>query len=249
MSLDSEAGSPSIRRALIVVVALVGGVVALALLWKTTDLGAYAEPRRIHEMLRSLGDSPWSIPIVWLVFVAAGLLMVPVNALFVAVGLTFGFLEAVALSMSGALLSTLVVDFIGRRFDVDPLFERAPEWLRRLKQQRLAEAGLPQLSLMRILPLGPFSTVNLIWAAAGVPRRRVLGATVIGLTPGVLATSAIGEGLGLALEDLDARSIGLLLGGIVGLGTLMWIGRRLLLRWLQGAADGDSDPDAAGDQG
>lgn len=226
---------------MIVGVALVGGLAALALLWKATDLGAYAEPQRIHEMLRSLGDSPWSIPIVWLVFVAAGLLMVPVNALFVAVGLTFGFLEAVALSMSGALLSTLVVDFIGRRFDIDPLIEHAPEWLRRLKQQRLAEAGLLQLSLMRILPLGPFSTVNLIWGAAGVPRRRVLAATVIGLTPGVLATSAIGEGLGLALEDLGARSIGLLLGGGVAFGALVWLGRRLLQRRLD-QADGDDAP-------
>jgi uncharacterized membrane protein YdjX (TVP38/TMEM64 family) len=249
VSLDSEAGSPSIRRAVIVAVALLGGVAALALLWRTTDLGAYAEPRRIHEMLHSIGDSPWSIPIVWLVFVAAGLLMVPVNALFVAVGLTFGFLEAVGLSMSGALLSTLVVDFIGRRFDIDPLFERAPEWLRRLKQQRLAEAGLPQLALMRILPLGPFSTVNLIWGAAGVPRRRVLAATVIGLTPGVLATSAIGEGLGLALEDFGARSIGLLLGGVVALGILMWLGRRLLRRRLERGGDAGSETDDSRERG
>jgi len=143
---------------------VVAAVVALAVVWRATGAGAWTDPERIHEMLRALGDSPWAIPAVWGVFVVATLVMVPINALFVAVGLTFGFVQALALSMSGALLATGVIDWIGRRFDVDPLLARAPDWVRRLKRRRLERAGVLQLTAMRLLPLGPFATVNLIWA-------------------------------------------------------------------------------------
>jgi len=215
---------------------VVAAVVALAVVWRATGAGAWTDPERIHEMLRALGDSPWAIPAVWGVFVVATLVMVPINALFVAVGLTFGFVQALALSMSGALLATGVIDWIGRRFDVDPLLARAPDWVRRLKRRGLERAGVLQLTAMRLLPLGPFATVNLIWAASGVPRHRVFAATFVGLMPGVTATSALGEGLGLALNGFEPLDVALLVGGCLGLLALTWLGRRLLSRWLGGGA-------------
>jgi uncharacterized membrane protein YdjX (TVP38/TMEM64 family) len=227
-----------------IAVAVVAG---LGLLWRTTGLGDWIEPERLHGFLRSLADSPWAIPVVWGAFVAAGLLMLPVNALFVAVGLAFGLVEAMALSMSGALLSTLVVDVIGRRFDMDPLLVRGPGWMLRWKRAGLEHAGIAQLVVMRLLPLGPFGTVNLVWAAAGVPRRRVLIATFVGLVPGITATSAIGEGLGLGLASPSGWSTTLLVGGCLGLLALALVGRRLLRSGLGdvATAEDESPPETA----
>lgn len=216
------------RRRGLAAVAILAAAALLLALWRLTPLGEVADLERLAGWLASLRGEPWAIPAVWLGFVVGGLVLVPVNLMFLAVGIAFGFWKAVGLSLSGALLSTAVLLAVGRRFDVDPLLARAPERLRRWKERGLENADTLELAMIRFLPLGPFSTMTLLWGAARVRPGRALLASGLGLLPGVLATSLVGEGVGLAREDLTGPNLALLGAGCLAFLALVWLGRRWL---------------------
>lgn len=224
----------------VLAIALIAG---LAAIWRFSEVGELVDPHALHRSLRRLGDTAWAIPVVWTGFVVGVLVLVPINAMFVAVGLTFGLEKALLLSTSGALLASLAVDTIGRRFDAERLLRHAPDWIDRWRRRGISEASVGQLSVMRLLPLGPFATINLIWAAARVPRRRVLAATLVGLTPGIVATSLLGEGLGLALDDLGAKSLAVAAAGAVALIALTWMSRRVARKFSSEPVDPPSERD------
>lgn len=202
------------------------GVVALAaaglaLAWRFGPAGDWVEPGRVEAWLAGFRASPWRVPVVWIVFVAGGLLVVPINLLFLATGLAFPFPEAVALSLSGGLLSGLVLHALGRRLDLEALLERAPPRVRRAVEGGIARAGLPELVVLRVLPLGPFTTMNLLWGAAGVGRGAMLLASAIGLLPAAVLTAMIGSGL---RTEMGPAALLLLVGGSLGLLGLLLIG-------------------------
>jgi uncharacterized membrane protein YdjX (TVP38/TMEM64 family) len=201
-------------------------VSVLAALWRLTPLGDAIDPEAIRDRLMALRDRPWAIPVVWTAFVVGGFLVAPINALFLAVGLTFDVLPAIGLNVSGGVLSALSLHEVGRRFDVDALLERSPR-LKRLKQRHLENAGVLELTLLRFLPLGPFTTMCLLWAAAGVRRREMLVATALGLLPGAVAASLIGRSVALRT---DPHGLALAIAGCAVFVALMWLGHRLLAR-------------------
>jgi uncharacterized membrane protein YdjX (TVP38/TMEM64 family) len=211
------------RRARWIFGALAVAAVALALAWRFTPLAEWVDPEAIQARLVDFRASPWRVPVVWALFVLGGLLVVPINLLFLATGLAFPFLEAIALSMSGGLLSGLLLHALGRRLDLDGLLAHVPARLRRRVEEGIDRAGLPELVVLRLLPLGPYTTMNLLWGAAGVGRGPLLLASALGLAPAVVLTAMIGSGLRTGLE---ARALVLLALGSLGLGGLAILGAR-----------------------
>ena len=216
-------GARARRRAAWVFGAVALFALALALAWRFTGLAEWADPDRLEAWLAAFRGSPWRIPVVWALFVVGGLLVVPINLLFLGTGLAFPFGEAVALSLSGGLVAGAVQHGIGRRLDLGALLAHAPSGLRRRVEGGLERAGLHELVVLRLLPLGPYTTMNLLWGAAGVDRGRMLLASAIGLAPAATLTAMIGSGL---RSGLAPRSLLLVSGGVLGLLALGILGLR-----------------------
>ncbi|MDX1648894.1 MAG: hypothetical protein R3263_03475, partial [Myxococcota bacterium] len=94
---------------------------------------------------------------------------------------------------------------------------------RRVVQGGIERAGLPELVVLRVLPLGPYTTMNLLWGAAGVGRGALLAASAIGLAPAAILTAMIGSGL---RADMGPRALVMLVGGGLGLLGLLLVGLR-----------------------
>lgn len=123
----------------------------------------------------------------------------PAEIVDAAAGFVYGFFPALALTMTGWLLSGLLCFAIGRSV-ARPLLDR---WLGAERFERIEatiERGGPTLLLaLRLIPILPFSLVSYAAGAARVPTWRFLWTTAVGYLP----ITAISVYFGTRLEGLS----------------------------------------------
>lgn len=107
----------------------------------------------------------------------------------------FGWKANAAVVVVAATLGATAV-FLAARFGLgEPLRARAGPFLKKMEAGFRANA-FSYMLVLRLVPLFPFWLVNLAPAFLGVPFATFVGATAIGITPGTVVFSIIGEGLG-----------------------------------------------------
>jgi uncharacterized membrane protein YdjX (TVP38/TMEM64 family) len=93
--------------------------------------------------------------------------------------------------------------------------------------EALSDHGIVTIAAVRMIPLAPFTFVNLVAGALGVPFRDYMLGTALGLTPGMIIVSLFGR---QAREFWHHPSVS---GVLIGLGfAILWIGMTFgLQRW------------------
>jgi uncharacterized membrane protein YdjX (TVP38/TMEM64 family) len=61
--------------------------------------------------------------------------------------------------------------------------------------------GTSTVAVMRLLPVAPFTIVNLAAGAMAVPFRHYIVGTTLGMTPGILAMTLLATQIGAAIAD------------------------------------------------
>jgi uncharacterized membrane protein YdjX (TVP38/TMEM64 family) len=163
----------------------------LAAAWSVTPLAEWADPDLWAGWMTSL-QGPWALLAVVVLFVLAGLIMFPVMVLIAATAAVFGAWPGMLYAASGALASALVTYAIGRWL--------GPRGLRQFFGPRLnlitrsfARRGIPTVTMVRLVPVAPFSLVNLAAGAIAIPTLDYLLGTAIGLAPGLAIMSLLGD--------------------------------------------------------
>lgn len=201
-------------------------VVAAAGLWRYTPLADWADPERVVAWMRNLRSSPWAPVLVVGAYVVGGLVAFPLTLLIAATAIVFDPLAAIALSLTGSLANALTLYVIGRmvmRDTVVHAFSGAVEKLRAL----LSHTGIVAVATIRMLPIAPFTFVNLAAGAIDVRLRDYTLGTLLGLLPGTLALTAFGRQLREIIERPTLKNVGLSLAALA-----TWIGVSILLqRW------------------
>lgn len=107
----------------------------------------------------------------------------------------FGWVATAAVVVVAATLGATAV-FLAARFGLgEPLRARAGPTLKKMEAGFRANA-FNYMLVLRLVPLFPFWLVNLAPAFLGVPATTFVVATAIGIAPGTVVFSIIGEGLG-----------------------------------------------------
>ena len=144
--------------------------------------------------------------------------------------------NAVVVIVAATLGATAV--FLAARFGLgEPLRSRAGPFLKKMEAGFRANA-FSYMLVLRLVPLFPFWLVNLAPAFLGVPLATFVGATAIGIAPGTVVFSIIGEGLGgvvAAGGDVRADQVlsPLMLAALIALAALALV-PVLLRRWREG---------------
>jgi len=195
--------------------------------WRWTPLGEWLEPRALLGLLEPLTRSAWAPLAVAGIFVGGGLLLVPVTLLIVATAATFGPVLGGTYAMGGALLSAATGYGIGSALGR----HRVRRWFgSRLSRvgRRLSRHGIAVVTVIRLLPLAPYSIVNLAAGAAQVGLRDFLVGTALGMLPGIVGASLFAEQLVRTLERPDPANVVVLIGLVAALlFAARWIERRL----------------------
>jgi phospholipase D1/2 len=199
---------------------------AAVLLWRYTPLAQWADPQRVAAWMETLRNSAWAPFIVIGAFVVGGFIVFPLTLLIAATALVFDPLTAVAISLAGALANAITLYLVGRlvmRETVMHAFADAVEKLRGM----LSRSGILAVATIRMVPIAPFTLVNLAAGAIGVRLRDYAIGTALGVLPGTIALTAFGRQLREIIEQPTWKNVGLLLAVIVG-----WIALSLVLqRW------------------
>lgn len=214
----------SARLILLTVAVMV--VAAAVLLWRYTPLAQWADPDRVTAWMESLRQSPWAPLIVVGVFVIGGLIVFPLVLLIAATATVFDPITAVCVALAGSLANAVTLYLIGRLVMRDTVMHAFATAVEKL-QRALSHTGIVAVATVRMVPIAPFTLVNLAAGAIGVRLRDYVIGTLLGLLPGTLALTAFGRQLREIMEHPTAANVGLLV--VV---AAIWIGLSIALqRW------------------
>lgn len=208
MFIETSARRP-VRRKAAGFALLIALLVAIAGLLAFTPLGEALAPGERLDRLAELRNAPgggWA----FLGLAAAGLLLgVPATPVVVIAGLLFGAWAGFGLAY-GALLAASLTGFLGGRF-------LGAEALRRLAgrhldplSRRLARPGILSVFSLRLLPLAPFTVVNLVAGATRIRFQDFLVGSLAGFAPGTLALTIFSDQLLRTLLAPSPATVGLL---------------------------------------
>lgn len=210
--------------------ALVVAVVLAGLAWRYSDASGLADPRRLADFLETLPGGVVGGLLVAGIFVLAGLVAFPVTLLIAATAIAFGAWPGLPYAAGGALASALATYGIGRVIGPDVLRRRMGPRMTRLREA-VSERGVLAIAGVRLLPVAPFSIVNLIAGAFRIPVVDYAVGTLLGLAPGLVLLTALGDRLLAAIREPTPWRI-LLLVAVLVAWALMSFGLQVLIsRW------------------
>jgi uncharacterized membrane protein YdjX (TVP38/TMEM64 family) len=207
-------------------VALLAG---LALAWRTTPLHDWLALDRLVAMGESLREHAWAPVAVMLAFVGAGLVAFPLLVLVAVAALVFGPVLGPLYTIVGATLSAAVTFAIGRKLGRETVRMLAGRRVNELSR-RLAKRGLVAIVFIRMLPIAPFSIVNVVAGASHIRWSDFLLGTIIGLLPGILTMSFFIDRAIAAVRDPGPGTFALLALAVAFVVVLVWALRRMLVR-------------------
>ena len=214
------------RRAIVL---LCLGAVALALLWSYSPLSQLVTRENILRWGQEFSRFAWAPLLVILAYTPAAYTMFPRWLITMVAVIAFGPWRGFLYGLTGMLLAALVSYLPGRLVRRDTVRRLAGARVNRMTAV-LHERGALAVAVVRMLPVAPYVVVNLVMGAMRIRLSDFLLGSAIGLTPGMLASTVLGEQVSRALAD-PARVNGWLIGlAAVILVSLVYFGQRWLRR-------------------
>jgi phospholipase D1/2 len=139
--------------------------------------------------------------------------MLPVTLLIAVTGIVFGPVAGAAYAIVGALLSASATYGLGRWLGRDVVHRMLGPRVNRLSR-RIAKRGIVAVAIVRLLPIAPFTVVNVVAGASHLSFRDYLLGTLLGMSPGILITVTFVHNLAEAIRNPSLETI-LILAGIV----------------------------------
>jgi phosphatidylserine/phosphatidylglycerophosphate/cardiolipin synthase-like enzyme/uncharacterized membrane protein YdjX (TVP38/TMEM64 family) len=219
----------SLGRGVVVLAALVLLALLLAAAWRWTPLGEWIDLRATLERVASLRGAWYAPLVVAAIYVIGGFLMFPLTVLIVATGLAFGAAYGFAYALLGAELSALASYVVGHHLGHAAINRLSGRWVERASRF-LGRQGLLAMITLRIVPVAPFTVVNLVAGASHISFRNFALGTLLGLVPGTLALTVLSDQVVAALQTPGLGRVAV----VAALILLVALGVWGLRRWLQG---------------
>jgi len=220
------------RSALIKFSFTVAGLCLLGLIWRSTPLSEYARFDSLLAALQSLNGEPSAPLIVVAVFVLAGLVIFPVVLLIAVTAAAFGPWLGFCTALVGVLASASLTFAIGKLVGPNSLRAALGSRLERI-QKKLIGNGVIAIAIVRMVPVLPFSLVNVAAGASGIRFPDYIGGTVLGMTPGLITMSAFGAQIADVLMRPSWWNVTILLIIII-VWLLLSLSAQFVATWLSG---------------
>ena len=218
---DRQTSASKRRRQIWLGVAVLVTLFAAASAWKWTPLADQIDIRKITGWIFSIRDNPGRPLIILGAYLGGSLLFVPITVLILATALVFGPFLGSAYSLAGCFLGggvTYAIGyFLGRNF-----IQRVvgPKWQR--FERKIGQAGIIGVATMRLLPVAPFTIVNIVSGALQVRFWDYIVGTVLGMAPGIIVINLFAHQFESAIRNPGLGSYTVLIALVATsvLGTL-----------------------------
>lgn len=182
-------------------------LLALTAIWRWTPLSDYLNPETLSQTAEVIKAHPLTPLLVIGFFSIAGLLAFPVTLLIATTALTFGPLWGSIYSIVGSLLSAMMGYGVGHHLGRGSVKKLAGSNLNRLSR-RLAHHGMLAVVTVRIIPVAPFTVINLVAGASHIKMRDFVLGTVAGMLPGILGITVFADSLLKTVQDPELEQVG-----------------------------------------
>jgi uncharacterized membrane protein YdjX (TVP38/TMEM64 family) len=184
-------------------------LVGLALAWQVTPLSEWTDPEQVRPAFAELAASPWAPVVVPFLYVLGGLVAFPVTVLIAFTAMVFEPWRALAYAGVGSLASAAVTYYVGAFASRNLLRDIMGRRLNRISRA-LASKGVLSIVAVRLVPIAPFTLVNLVAGVSHIRFADYLVGTMLGMAPGILLISALGHSVAQVLSDPSPTQIALL---------------------------------------
>lgn len=210
----------------------VGGLalffIALTVIWKWTPLADYLEVNALTRLARGFSNLPSAPLVVMGGYVLAGLFSIPITILIVVTGVVFGATMGGLYALGGTLLSAIVTYWIGRWLGRDTVRKLAGTRINNMSKQ-IAKRGLVAMIILRLLPVAPFTLVNVIAGASQIKVKDYMLGTLIGMGPGIVITVIFAHNVASAMRDPSPESFAMVAGVAVALVVVSIVLQRVFM--------------------
>jgi phospholipase D1/2 len=199
---------------------------AAAAAWKWTPLADQIDIAKVATWSVSIRNIPARPLIILGAYLIGSLVLIPVTVLIIVTALVFGPLLGSIYSFAGCILGAAVTYavgyFLGRDF-VPQLI--GPKWKR--VEQKISQTGILAVASLRLLPVAPFTVVNIISGAFQVPLWHYLLGSLLGLAPGIVFINLFAHQIESAIQNPGVGSF-TLLGALAAISVLaiLWLHRK-----------------------
>jgi phosphatidylserine/phosphatidylglycerophosphate/cardiolipin synthase-like enzyme/uncharacterized membrane protein YdjX (TVP38/TMEM64 family) len=197
---------------------------ALALLLFFTIYSVWLQPyvtdhlseEKITASIEAAQSSPWSIFWVIGIYIVAGLVFFPVMALNLTTAIVFGPLYGFLYAFAGSLCSATLLYFLGRSiprqvfFFINGSLEKTRHYVEK--------AGVAGMTMIRLIPIAPFTVINIGFGILKISYLPYIFATFLGLLPGIGVKALFGGAIGELWKNPDPQVIALTIGSL-----LLWV--------------------------
>jgi phosphatidylserine/phosphatidylglycerophosphate/cardiolipin synthase-like enzyme/uncharacterized membrane protein YdjX (TVP38/TMEM64 family) len=202
-------------------------ILGLAAVWRWTPLSDFVNEAALLQQLRGLGATLLIYPAILGAFVLGGLVAFPVTMLIGVTALILPPVESLATALAGAMANASVTYAAGALLGRNGIRQLAGRRLNRISR-RLAKRGVLSIIVVRIIPVAPFSVINVVAGASHIRFKDYFWGTFLGMAPGVCAITLFTDRLIKAITRPGVINILVLFGAIAAIaGGSFWLRRRL----------------------
>jgi phospholipase D1/2 len=194
-----------LRGFVLLILALLGFAAA----WRWTPLGDWIDWNALAAVGELLKDNRAAPVIVLSAYVVGSLVMFPVTIMIVATAFSFGPASGFFYSLTGCVLASMATYGIGRALGRDAVSRLSGSRVNRLSR-RLAQHGIITVGTVRIIPIAPFTVVNLVAGASHIRFQDFVFGTLLGMAPGIAAVTLFEHQLEEAIREPGLGSFALL---------------------------------------
>ena len=204
-------------------------LLALAFAWHYTPMGNWLDVQSVTRTLDTISQSSLAPLILFIVFVVAALLMVPVTLLIIASVVVFGPYLGSTYALFGAVGSAMAGYVVGSILGGDTIKGLAGGKIKRISQ-KLAKRGIFTMVLVRIVPVAPFTIINLVAGASHIRMRDFFWGTLFGLIPGITAIALLTDRVQATLQDPQPSTVMILIAISAVIITIGYMLSRYLIK-------------------
>ena len=192
-------------------------VLGLTAAWHLTPLADLLDPAAIERTMTAFAASPWAPLYVLAAYLAGGLVAFPLVLLIAGTAAAFGPVLGFAYGLVGSLASAILTYGVGAWLGRRPLQSMFGPRLNRIREG-ISRSGILAIAVVRLVPIAPFTIVNMVAGACHIRIVDYIVGTALGLLPGLLLMSALGYQIFRFIVAPSAADFVLLAGG-----ALLWV--------------------------